>query len=375
METTAEQAKRKWGRKMYLISPSAYENYKRLEEKKPYYRNENAADYKNQLNDERIVSNQINKKLEIEKEKKAVSDLLKPVISDAIISTEALSDKQKIRQLLLMLDGQSNIQISDQDIIINGKKIPLEKLIKDLLTEDTSDFSYDINTVLQAFLEAEINPDLIKNVQIKKQLIDLQKEEALKKQEASKQAGNEDQSIENPPFFNIPSFTSTRQSSPQPSPEKKPLIEEVRLPTPKPIKHLQLPSPKPHVERSPSTRPDDNDVQFQAQPFRAEATPPPLVGPVQHSPRPSVRPRDRDPPPQPTERTPISAKKLKQLQQQQQQQQQLEDEFPTAPSQKIKRTPPVKPKASLSDSAKRKSQRDVEKPKKYGKGGFQWETF
>ena len=61
--------KSSWGRKMYLISPMQMEALKRKEMKDPYYIDKNASDYKNQLNDEKIVSDKIQSKLDFEKKR------------------------------------------------------------------------------------------------------------------------------------------------------------------------------------------------------------------------------------------------------------------------------------------------------------------
>ena len=61
--------KSSWGRKMYLISPMQMEALKRKEMKDPYYINKNLSDYKNQLNDEKIVSDKIQTKLDFEKKR------------------------------------------------------------------------------------------------------------------------------------------------------------------------------------------------------------------------------------------------------------------------------------------------------------------
>ena len=347
-----EQSKTKWGKKMLLISPSLYESYRKLEEnKKPYYRDEKASDYRNQINDEKIMKGQIDEKQDLEKQKKAVSELLKPVISDALISNQTLSDKQRIKDILLLVDGLPKIQISDEDIIIDGKKIPLENLVKDLLSEETSTFSYDLNIVLDALLEAKVNPSLIKNHFIKKKLIELEREEARKVKENNRpptSTESESESDDAGPSHGLPPLSSTRP----PSLEKKPYIQQVKLPQP------------PQVERNPIPQPnfdEEDDVQTLPQAFRTQ---------VQHSPREEiVRPKAsnsrREPPPQPRERTPLPAPRAKSP----------SEEFPFASSKKLKRTPPVgRPKRDTSDSPQRKSARDVPKPKKYGKG-FSWEQF
>ena len=370
---------------MVLISPSFYENLRKLQEKKPYYRNENASDYKNQLNDEKIVSDQIKEKQDLEQKKKVVSEFLKPVISDALMSNQALSDKQRIRELLILLDGLSNIQISNEDIIIDGKKVPLDDLVKDLLDEQASNFSYDLDIVLNALLTAKVNPSLIKNIHIKKKLIELEKEEA-----RQSRAGNDSSDESSPTSSRYTPFQGDHPpllaSSHLTSPEQKPDIQHVKLPRPSTavsaVRSESSPStldPRPsavHAKSRPLPQPnfddvDDDEVEIQPQPFKVQAQPslPPLTeNGGQHTSRDSVvRPKVNSPraaPPQPRQRTPLPASRDLPI-----------NQFPFASSKKIKRTPPATQRKDSSQSPQRKSSRDVPKPQKYGKGGFAWEQF
>ena len=375
---------------MVLISPSFYENLRKLQEKKPYYRNENASDYKNQLNDEKIVSDQIKEKQDLEQKKKVVSEFLKPVISDALMSHQSLSDKQRIRELLILLDGLSNIQISNEDIIIDGKKVPLDNLVKDLLNEQASNFSYDLDIVLNALLTAKVNPSLIKNIHIKKKLIELEKEEA-----RQSRAGDDSSDEPSPTSSRYTPFQGDHPpllaSSHLTSPEQKPDIQHVKLPRPSAVSSesspyiQQVELPRPSAKSSPLPQPnfdnvDDDEVEIQPQPFKVQAQPslPPLTeNGGQHTSRDSVvRPKSvnspRAAPPQPRQRTPLPASRELPI-----------NQFPFASSKKIKRTPPAKTKRTppatqrkdASESPPRKSSRDVPKPQKYGKGAFAWEQF
>ena len=82
-EPTSSVNPPKWGRRMYLISPSEYETLKKNQSKNPFFQNKNANDYQSQLHDKKICSGQIKNKNDFEKKKTEISNLLKPVFNDS----------------------------------------------------------------------------------------------------------------------------------------------------------------------------------------------------------------------------------------------------------------------------------------------------
>ena len=133
----------------------------------PQYENRSAADFKNQKNDEKIFSDQIADRLSKEKQKTDFKDLVQPILATSAIPS--FSEKEKIKQILLILKQQGNILISNNELKIDGHKYELHSFINDLLSHRSS-FEYDIEPLISAMKKAKINSSLIPNPNIAKLL-------------------------------------------------------------------------------------------------------------------------------------------------------------------------------------------------------------
>ena len=107
----ADIGKKSYGKKMFLITPSEYDKYKRLESN-PYFLKKPGADIKNQLSGEKIMSNQTKAINDFEKQKRDMTSLLKPVLTEALANTSIFS-KEKIKQILLIISSLTDVRIDD----------------------------------------------------------------------------------------------------------------------------------------------------------------------------------------------------------------------------------------------------------------------
>ena len=171
-----------WGRKMYLVSPSEFDVLNKKKMVQPPYENRSAADYRSQKNDEKIVSNQTAEKLEKERQKTDFKDLVQPILATSAIPS--FTEKEKIKQILLILKDQSNVSISNNELRIDSHRYELHTFINDLLSHKSS-FEYDIEPIINAMRKAKINPSLIPNPNIAKLLEGKGQEEGKKDQNST----------------------------------------------------------------------------------------------------------------------------------------------------------------------------------------------
>ena len=148
----------------------------------PPYENRSAADYRSQKNDEKIVSNQTAEKLEKERQKTDFKDLVQPILATSAIPS--FTEKEKIKQVLLILKDQSNVSISNNELRIDSHRYELHTFINDLLSHKSS-FEYDIEPIINAMRKAKINPSLIPNPNIAKLLEGKGQEEGKKDQNST----------------------------------------------------------------------------------------------------------------------------------------------------------------------------------------------
>lgn len=156
-----------WGKKMYLISPSEFDFLNKKKMMRPQYENRSAADFRSQKNDEKIFSSQIADKLEKERQKTDFKDLVQPILATSAIPS--FTEKEKIKQILLILKNQSNVVISNNELKVDGQKYELHSFINDLLSHKSS-FEYDIEPIISTMKKAKINPSLVPNPNIAKLL-------------------------------------------------------------------------------------------------------------------------------------------------------------------------------------------------------------
>lgn len=211
---------KKWGRKLYLVTGSEMDKLKRIESK-PYYLNKNSADIKSQLEDEKISAKQTKEINDKETNKRELTNFLKPVLSDAL-SNQTILDKEKIKQILLIIDNLKTVDISNNDITIKGKKFDLNEVVKDLLSNEKQNFDYDVKQLLDVFIEADVNPRLIPNKYLRHRLMVGEKKEGTGGEEGRQNRG--DESTEE---------TSESEGEATPKPvEKKPEITHLKIPAP-----------------------------------------------------------------------------------------------------------------------------------------------
>ena len=210
-----------WGRKMYLISPSEFDFMNKKKMMRPQYENRSAADYRSQKNDEKIFSSQIANKLEKERQKTDFKDLVQPILATSAIPS--FTEKEKIKQILLILKNQPNVTISNNELKIDGQKYELHSFINDLLSNKSS-FEYDIEPIISTMKKAKINPSLIPNPNIAK-LLEVEVEDKGKESDKdatiandSNDSDNEDYDDENSEYTlatgNEASFSPSKNSTP-----------------------------------------------------------------------------------------------------------------------------------------------------------------
>lgn len=224
-------ANKSWGKKLFLVTASEYDKLRRSETS-PYFENKKSSDYKEQIQNEKIVSDQTKRVHSKDKQKREITELLKPVLSETM-SNQNIINKEKIKQILLIIDSLSDVNITNDELVVKNTKFSLDKVVTDLLSSKT-DFDYNIEQLLDIFQEGNVNPHLIPNDYLRDRL--LAKEKGGSKIEEL----GEDDKIENVSTFETPStYDSPMSESPiTPSTisssqaEKKPVIHNLKVSQP-----------------------------------------------------------------------------------------------------------------------------------------------
>ena len=180
-----EDKSRRFGRKMYLISPLLYDSL-RKNQNSPYYRNNNAKDLQVQKKDKEIFDHEIDKKNKLEKTKRELSDLLKPILTstsstvvpssnptdDSKVTSIDSSVKENLKQILGLLSELSSVSITKDNIKIDDKTFLLQDFIEDIVSKKKKVFKIDFEVIVNALAKAKVNPDLIPNQYLKEKLYD-----------------------------------------------------------------------------------------------------------------------------------------------------------------------------------------------------------
>ena len=339
---------KKWGRKLFLITPSEWDRLKRSEATNPKSLLEkSSADYKSQLEGEKIQQQQTQTVLDKEKRKKEFSDILKPVLNETL-PRQINVNKEKVKRIFLEIENLPKVNLTADNLVIEDQKLPLDELIEYLLSSK-SDYDH-LKPLLGVLKEARINPRIIPNETLRERLL---KEEA---DAERKNAANveSDISSESPVKEKKPKtpFQTTGERSPNfYSSNVEPSSEET----------------KPFVQTSSSRG------AFSAPP---QSPPPPSTSGQQ---RPSRSARTEDSPfPHPTKR---SAKRQWKAKQRKTSEAVVGRTASHSPTPSGRRSPSHSPapsgrrSPSHSPAPDRKSSRISNKPPiKYGKG-FKWQSF
>ena len=178
----------RYGKKMYLVSPSMFNLINRKKLKRPFYENQNASDFKSQLSDEKIRAEQIAKEQSKQKQIEGLSELVKPILSNVLL-TAPQESKEKIRSLLSYLKQQPNVSILNDKLSVGGEDYPLNKFISDLLS-DSDHFQSNIAPLVRLMVKSGVDTNLVPNVHI----VHLMEKE--KEGETDPQAENEEPRLE-----------------------------------------------------------------------------------------------------------------------------------------------------------------------------------